>query len=80
MRKAHFEVVIRFNMVDEKVCSQKSCDKFLDAFLEIMTDQFSGVKEFAELTDIIVKSGPEDSPEPLYKADIRDYSNKKHFS
>ena len=55
-------------------------DKFLDAFLEIMTDQFSGVKEFAELTDIIVKSGPEDSPVPLYKADIRDYSSKKHFS
>ena len=80
MRKAHFEVVIGFDMVDERACSQKSCDEFLDAFLEVMTNQFSGVKEFANLTGIIVKSGPEDCPEPLYRADIRDYSNKKHFS
>lgn len=80
MRKAHFEVVIGFDMVDERACSQKSCDEFLDAFLEVMANQFSGVKEFAELTDIIVKGGPEDSPKPLYKADIRDYNNEKHFS
>lgn len=80
MTKTHFEVLISFDILDEDACSQEACDGFLDNFLMTMTKKLGGRKDFAELREIIIKAGPEDSPRPFYKADIRDYSNKKHFS
>ena len=80
MAKAHFEVLISFDILDEEACSQEACDGFLDNFLITMMKKFGGRKDFAELREIIVKTGPEDSPRPFYKADIRGYNDKKHFS
>ena len=80
MSKTRFEVAIGFVTEDENACSQMACETYLDAFLKVMTEAFASTPNSTAVTDIVVKSGPEDSPKPLYKADIRDYSNKKHFS
>lgn len=80
MSKTRFEVVIGFVTEGENACSQTACETYLDDFLRIMAEGFGSTPNSTEVTDIIVKGGPEDSPKPFYKADIRDYNNKKHFS
>ena len=82
MAGARFEVVIDFEMDDEKYSSQESCDKFLEGFLALLTEEFSdnGIEKHVRLVNIIVKSGPASSDAPIYKASIRDYNNSKHFS
>lgn len=82
MAGARFEVVIDFEMDDEKYSSQESCDKFLEGFLALLTEEFSGndVEKHVHLVNLIVKSGPTDSAVPIYKALIKDYDDPKHFS
>lgn len=82
MAGARFEVVIDFEMDDEKYSSQESCDKFLEGFLALLTEEFSGngIEKHVHLVNLIVKSGPTNSTVPIYKASIKDYDDPKHFS
>lgn len=82
MTGARFEVVIDFEMDDEKYSSQESCDKFFEGFLALLTEEFSGnsIEKHVRLVNLIVKSGPTNSDAPIYKASIKDYNNPKHFS
>lgn len=82
MTGARFEVVIDFEMDDEKYSSQESCDKFLEGFLALLTEEFSGngIEKHVHLVNLIVKSGPTNSDAPIHKASIKDYDNPKHFS
>lgn len=82
MAGARFEVVIDFEMDDEKYSSQKSCDKFLEGFLSLLTEEFSGnsIEKHVHLVNLIVKSGPTNSDAPIHRASIKDYDDPKHFS
>lgn len=82
MAGARFEVVIDFEMDDEKYSSPESCDKFLDNFLALLTEKFpaNGIEKHVHLVNLIVKSGPTNSDAPIHRASIKGYDDPKHFS